>query len=116
MKAEERACQLWSVLALAAHNRQILTYELVAKLTGIAQQGIGQLLEPIQSYCLLNGLPPLTVLVVSKESGLPSSGFTAASDVPRAQLQVLEFDWLAHGCPSADVLAKAVRERPSRGQ
>lgn len=115
MKAEERACQIWSVLALAARNRQVLTYDLVAQATGLARQGLGQLLEPIQSYCLVNNIPPLTVLVVSKESGLPSAGFTAASDYARAQLGVFEFDWLAHGCPGPERFATAVQERPSRG-
>lgn len=115
MKAEERACQIWSVLALAARNRQVLTYDLVGQATGIARQGLGQLLEPIQSYCLLNDLPPLTVLVVSKESGLPSAGFTAADDYARAQLAVFEHNWLERGCPTAKQFAQAVRERPSRG-
>jgi hypothetical protein len=55
------------------------------------------------------------VLVVSKESGLPSSGFTAAQDVPKAQLDAFTFDWLAHGCPTPQQFAKAVQERPSRG-
>ncbi len=34
MTTNERAAQIWSVLALAAHNRQVLTYEMVARLTG----------------------------------------------------------------------------------
>src|SRR5205823_14901383 len=41
MKASERAAQLWAVLALAARNRQVLTYDLVAQLTGVARQGLG---------------------------------------------------------------------------
>src|SRR2546430_1637524 len=66
MKASERAAQLWAVLALAARNRQVLTYDLVAQLTGVARQGLGQLLEPIQSYCIVKNLPPLTALVVKQ--------------------------------------------------
>jgi len=115
LKLEERACQIWSVLALAARSRQILTYDLVAQATGVARQGIGQLLEPIQSYCIINRLPPLTVLVVSKTTGLPSVGFSAATDFGQAQLRVFEFDWLEHGCPGAKKLAQAVADMPSRG-
>jgi hypothetical protein len=115
VKTGERACQIWSVLALAARNRQVLTYDLVAQATGLARQGIGQFLEPIQSFCLIKKLPPLTVLVVSKITGLPSEGFTGASDYGRAQLDVFDFDWLKHGCPSAEQFAQAAAERPSRG-
>lgn len=83
MKAADRAAQVWAVLALAASNRQILTYHIVAQCTGIAPQGLGQILEYIQSYCLTNNLPALTSIVVLKNSGVPSFGFTAAEDVPR---------------------------------
>ena len=71
MRIPERALQIWSVLALAAKNRQVLTYDILAKLIGVPRPGLGQLLEPIQSYCMLNKLPPLTILVVSEETGMP---------------------------------------------
>jgi hypothetical protein len=71
MTAYERAAQIWSVLALAARNRQVLTYSIVGNLIGVPARGLGHLLEPIQSYCLLNRLPPLTILVVSEEDGMP---------------------------------------------
>src|SRR6267378_7828397 len=66
MSAGERAAQIWAVLALAARNRQILTYEIVGRLIGVPARGLGHLLEPIQSYCLVKGLPPLTILVVQE--------------------------------------------------
>ena len=100
---------------LASHNRQVLTYNLVAKLTGVARVGLGQCLEPIQSYCLLKELHPLTSLVVSEKSGLPGVGFIAAQDIPRTQQQVFSFDWVAHGCPSLEEFERAVSERPSNG-
>jgi hypothetical protein len=115
MKISERAAQIWPVLALSARSRQILTYDMVAQLTGVARQGLGQVLEPIQSYCLLNRLPALTSLVVKKKSGLPGIGFIAAEKVPREQLRVFEHDWLAHGCPTPEAFESAVRELPSNG-
>lgn len=81
MKIPERAAQVWSLLVLAARNRQTLTYELVGKMTGMHTAGLGAVLEPIQSYCLLRDLPPLSALVVNKASGLPGTGFIAATDV-----------------------------------
>ena len=115
MRVSERATQIWPVLALAARNRQILTYGLLGKLISVPPSGLGQLLEPIQSYCILHNLPPLSAIVVSKESGLPGTGFIAAEDVPREQMGVFDHDWLATGCPTPEALEVAVRTRPSNG-
>jgi hypothetical protein len=76
MTQYERAAQIWSVLAWAATNRQELTYDIVGRLIGVPAWGLGRLLEPIQSYCLVRHLPPLTLLVVSEGSGQPSPGFS----------------------------------------
>ncbi len=116
MSAFERATQIWAVLGLAARNRQILTYQMVGKLIGVPARGLGHLLEPIQSFCLLNKLPPLTILVVLEETGLPSSGFSAASagELAKKQLEVFAFDWIEHGAPKPKELEQAVKELPSR--
>ena len=115
MKIEERAAQMWPVLALAARNRQVLTYSMMNQLTGMATQGVGQMLEPIQSYCLLHKLPPLTALVVNDSTGLPGIGFIAAADVPRALLEVFRYDWLGHGAPTPEDFAAAHAQRPPAG-
>lgn len=115
MKLHERAWQTWPVLTLAARNRQILTYEILGRLTGMHAAGLGQVLEHIQSYCLLNGLPPLSALVVNKRTGLPSPGFVATTDVPRAFIDIFERDWLSEPCPTPDQLAEATRRLPSSG-
>lgn len=71
MTRSERASQIWAVLSLAAKNRQSITYGILSKLTGVPSVGLGHLLEPIQSYCLIEKLPPLTILVVQQESRAP---------------------------------------------
>jgi len=114
MEASERAAQIWSVLAWAATSRQVLTYKILGRLIGVPAHGLGHLLEPVQSYCLVRGLPPLTILVVSEDSGLPSSGFTAAADISKTQLSVFQHDWLETGAPSPEELAAALAQRPSR--
>jgi hypothetical protein len=114
MRASERAVQIWSVLALAASNRQVLTYDMLSKLIGVPRHGLGQLLEPIQSYCLLERLPPLTILVVNS-TGLPGAGFVAAQDIPREQLRVFSHVWLEQAVPSPEELAEAARRLPSNG-
>jgi hypothetical protein len=100
MTQYERSQQLWSLLALASRNRQILTYDMVSRMTGLIRPSIGQMLAPIQDYCIMRKLPPLTILVVQEESGLPGSGFIAAQDIPMAQQNVFAHDWLITGCPS----------------
>lgn len=115
MRISERAWQAWSLLAFAARNRQTLTYEIVGRLTGMHTAGVGAVLEPIQSYCMLNSLPALSALVVNKATGLPGVGFIAAEDVPREFIRIFEQDWLSVGCPSPDALAEAVRRQPSNG-
>lgn len=67
MTRSERACQIWAVLAWMARNRQSVIYSQLESITGAHREGFGQLLEPIQSYCMIHGLPPLTVLVVQQE-------------------------------------------------
>ena len=117
MRTHERAWQVWPVLAWTARNRQLITYDILGKLTGMHAAGFGPILEQIQSYCLLKGLPPLSAVVVSKSTGLPSMGFVAATgaDVPRSFQRVFDHDWLATACPTPDALEAAARELPSNG-
>jgi hypothetical protein len=114
MKREERAQQLWSVLVLAAHNRQVLTYEIVARACGLHVPGIGDLLRPIQQFCSENSLPPLTSIIVSKQTGMPGDGFIAAENVPMAQLKTFETNWLELDAPSGEQLAEAYSRAPDR--
>jgi hypothetical protein len=106
MTKYERAQQLWSILVLAARNRQILTYSIIEQATGLVRPSIGQMLSPIQTYCLKRKKPPLTILVVKDKSGMPGDGFIADKDIPRAQQDVFAFDWLAFGCPQTEELEK----------
>lgn len=115
MKASEHAAQIWPVLALAARNHQVVSCGLLSRLISVPAAGLGQLLEPIQSYFLLNDLPPLRAIVVSKDSGLPGTGFIAARDLSREQLRVFGPDWIEAGCPTPDSLADAALHRPSNG-
>jgi hypothetical protein len=116
MTKQERAAQIWPILTLCASRRQTLTYELLGTLIGVPRQGLGQLLEPIQSFCILNGLEPLTSLVVSENSGLPGEGFIAAEAVPAAQQRVFSHEWLGRTPPSAEALDAACRTLPSNGR
>lgn len=110
----ERAQQLWSVLALAATHRQVLTYDILARLTGVHRPGLGDLLRPIQQYCTENKLPPLTVLVVREQTGSPSEGFIAAADIPAAQISVFQHRWLETSAPTAEQFEAAYSRAPDK--
>ena len=115
MHVHERAAQIWPLLCWAATSRQILTYDIVGRLIGVPRQGLANLLEPIQSHCLIRELPPLTVIVVNAE-GVPGDGFIAAENIPLAQAMVFSHNWLEEPSPTPDQFAMAVRERPSCGR
>jgi len=116
MTVEERATQIWPILTFAASMRVTLTYGRLAQIIGGMPPGLGRWMEPIQSYCIINGLPPLTVLVVSDVDGMPGAGFVAASDVPGAQARVFRHDWFGmKHVPTPAELADAVTQCPSNG-
>jgi putative restriction endonuclease len=114
MTREQCAQQLWSILVLAARNRQTLTYEMVGQACGVPAPSIGDFLRPLQQYCTENDLPPLTSLIVNKTTGVPGDGFIAAPDVPRAHLEVFTKNWLEHTAPSARELADSYERAPDR--
>ena len=104
MTKAERACQIWSVLAWAARNRQTMTYGHLESLTGIPAIGMGKYLDVIQQYCLAQKLPPLPILVVQSQTGIPGQGFekATAKEFARTQKKVLDKDWLAYGNPQPE--------------
>jgi len=106
----ERAVRMWPMLVLAARNRQTLTYQMVEQSTGMMAPGVGRCLDPIQSYCRVHTLPPLTALVVGKDDGMPGTGFSAAEDVQLAQADVYRHDWTANRCPSREEFERAARD------
>jgi len=114
MTREQRAQQLWSILTLAARNRQILTYEIIGQACGVPAPALGDFLRPIQQYCSENNLPPLTSIVVNKTTGIPGEGFIAAQDVPRAQSDVFATNWLEQRAPSTEQFNEAYGRAPNR--
>jgi hypothetical protein len=102
MSRTQRAMQLWSVLVLAARNQQVLSYSMVEKLTGLPKWTQADFLGVVAAYCIVNKLPPLTVLVVNEETGLPGGKFPGPADIFGGQARVFVYDWFAHGIPSPE--------------
>ncbi len=88
--------QIWQILISAAHNRQILTYKIVGKFTGMGSGTQAQTLDMIMRYCKRNALPPLTSLVVKKTTGRPGAGLTTVVDLDRDREKVFAYNWFGH--------------------
>jgi hypothetical protein len=71
MNNEQRAVQLWSVLALAARTQQILSYVMVERLIGVPRYGLAPILGAIEAYCGKHKLPALPS---SSATMAPTSG------------------------------------------
>lgn len=115
MKRAETARVIWALLTLSAIKRQTLTYHLLAKLLGVPRSDLGRLLEPVQSYCIMGNLPPLTSLVVNSRTGMPGEGFIAASNLPQAQADTFAHDWLTQSVPTPEEFQQALDALPSCG-
>lgn len=92
---EHEAGKIWPVLVESAKNRKTLTYSDLAPLINTNPLSVGKGLGPILFYCIDNKLPPLTVLVIGKISGVPGTGFIAwdIDDLEEANKQVFAFNW-----------------------
>lgn len=94
MKRSERSMQVWQILIAAAHSRSSYTYGQVATILGMGGAGVmAQFLNPIMHYCSANGLPPLTVIVVNQETGLPGDGLSTIEEVNKDREAVFNYDW-----------------------
>ena len=88
-----------------------MTYGALARMVGYRGAGVfAQILDHIMRYCINNDLPPLTVLVVRQDTGLPGEGLIEAD--PNADREaVYRHDWFAMFPPSPEELRAAKQER-----
>jgi hypothetical protein len=91
--SHERAIQIYQVLVGMAHNRQTITYGKLSELTGIPTHGMAPRLDHLMRYCAANKLPPLTVLVVQKDSGKPGQGLVTTMDTDADRERVFAYNW-----------------------
>lgn len=91
----EVAARTWDVLTEHALQKHQLYYSELADRLDIHHRLVRIPLDLLQDYCLEQGLPPLTILVISRSSDLPGSGFIAAPAEALAEKlrDVLEWPW-----------------------
>lgn len=100
-----RALQIFTILVGCAHRRETLTYKLLANRLGYKGAGVlDKQLGLIMYWCDGNGLPPLTVLVVNSENGLPGGGLIASSDFHADRETVFNTNWYDIVPPTLDEL------------
>jgi hypothetical protein len=106
---ETRAVQIWQILVGCAARRQTETYEGLVELMGHHQPKVlAKQLGRILYYCEQHGLPPLTVLVVNKNTGQPGDGLPYSEDERgRLRERVFQFDWYGVYPPSPEGFAQA---------
>lgn len=91
-----------------------MTYSNLAELLGYNGSGtLGRQLGHIMFFCEQNSLPPLTVLVVNSESGLPGSGFQHESEIPALRESVYNYNWFNLIPPSEADYTKAWNDAPN---
>ena len=104
-----RAQQLWPLLIAAAAERKIVTYGILSAIIGYkVPVALGEPLFHIKHWCELNELPPLTIIVVNKETGKPGSGMSL-EDADKAREEVFNYAWYRLVPPTADELRQAYK-------
>lgn len=99
---DERAMKAWEVLVQLAAARKTITYTDLASSVGAPHpRACRFFLDLVQDYCLINRLPPLTILVVNKGKSIPGDGFIAydRSALDAGMTSVWEYDWTKGGNP-----------------
>jgi putative restriction endonuclease len=91
---EKRAYEAWIVLINCASKKEKITYKNLGEKIGIHHRAVKHPLERIQTYCLEEKLPPLTILVTN-QSGQVGQGFIAwdIDDYETGFMKVCEYSW-----------------------
>ena len=119
-KSPRNAAKVWALLICAARQRNTYTYTDVSQVLWghpNAALAVGQALEPVFWHCDAHGLPPLTILVVNADSGLPGAGFldhVAVEQIPGLQEDVFGFNWFGIDIPQITDLEPHVGRKNSQ--
>lgn len=107
-----RALQAWQILISTAMDRRIHTYKTLSELMyGKPAQGvIAKILGHIAYFCNENNLPPLTVLVVNEQTGLPGDGIPTDEDLNAIREKVYKENWYDI-YPPLEIELKTIYER-----
>jgi putative restriction endonuclease len=92
----ERAIRIWKELIRVAKTEQNITYGELGQAVDIHHRALRVPLDLIQYYCRENTLPPLTILVVRRDTRRPGNGLRKTvrpEEHQHSRKQVFCFDW-----------------------
>jgi hypothetical protein len=101
----DRSVQAWQILVGKAMNRQTVTYQDLSKLMfeKDAAGVLAKILGNIAFFCLDNGLPVLTTIVVNTTSGTPGDAIPIdPATIDHARAEVYGRNWYDIYPPSAE--------------
>lgn len=111
MTRYQRSMQIWMLLVCAAKDRNSYTYGQIAEILGMGGAGVmSQFLGPIMWYCEDMEYPPLTVLVVNQDTGLPGEGLTTIEEVNEDRESVFNYNWFGIEPPQCTNFEEACRQ------
>ena len=95
--APARALQIYLVLIGCAANQQTITYtKLAGRLGFLTPTWLPSPLDHLADWCLREGLPPITSLAVTDETGAPGADYPLPLESLAAQQsRARKFDWYA---------------------
>ena len=107
MTREEGSVAIWPLLVEVAGKRGKCNYgEIAGRLAYKSALPIISMLGGIMWYCLDFALPPLTIVVVNKRTGLPGAGLIVQGTVESETAKVWNHDWSREKAPTiADYVA-----------
>ncbi|MDF2557980.1 MAG: endonuclease [Bacillales bacterium] len=94
---ERRAFIAWDVLIKQVKKSKTITYKELADQVGVHWRACRFFLDFIQNYCIEEGVPPLTSIVVNAK-GKVGKGFIAydVNSLAECQEKVFNFNWLIY--------------------
>jgi hypothetical protein len=109
---DSRACQIWQILVGCAARRETKKYQDLCELLSHSQPKVlAKQLGRIIYYCSRNKLPPLTVLIVNKNTGKPGDGLALSADRGKLRERVCQEDWFSIVPPTVEDYAEAWENR-----
>jgi 5-methylcytosine-specific restriction protein A len=92
------AFKAWPILVESAENKKTIFYSDLAERIGfpanLPTYKTNEFLEEIQIFCKNNSLPPLSGIVVNKNTGKPGMGFSEGRENPdNDRIRVESFEW-----------------------
>lgn len=107
----KRALQIWQILIGKAYSRQTITYIDLANMIGYTDaRPVSGILHLIMNYCNQNDLPPLTAIVVNKNTGAPGDGLSTVKNLDSDREDVFNYDWYALVPPTPEEFHQAVQD------